>query len=724
MPIFKKEVVITSIKLNSPQVVVERLADSSINIVELFFKKPFALMGGKFNLIISRIVVDGGDITFKDRTFEEPFIKNIKNANIDIKFSPHKVNFNSDFEIPSKMAMLVKSSGEYNILKKELSVRIEAKDFYPREFIKYCDEKRFKIPDGRIDALTALDYKDNILNVDTGISGSDMKFSEGKIEASLNAVINAKIKYDLISKELIYTGTADIKNLALYNLDVLDKIYDIRGNASFSDKVFNFDNITATILGLPVKARAGIADVQKPVLRIDITSEAKLETLGGILKNKFNIDMPLEMKGSGTLDLTLQYKNITDEQTALNGSLTVDKAIFKSEYGKLPLEDVTGKFSFTQNQLNFKSVRLSYDNINYEASGTVTNFQKPGVQLDLSSDSLFVKTIFSVSDKTITLSELIGHYDDYRFSVQGLIDTADPKDPRADLNGSLIFELAQEKEPYKSFKDKFKDLRLSGEIRADFKLNGSLNDIGRSMIDAQIKCGRLSVNSFKLDNLILDIAQRNSIANIKHIRASLYGGVFEGSGLVDFASKDTPYQVLGDIKDIRIEELKRDTAFKDEDVSGTIQTHFGVKGFSNDFSRLTGWGKLSISKGKLWQLNLLRGIGTLLFRSDFGSVLFEDGSCNFFIKEKSFFINDLVMKSSLLNLYGAVKISFDKSVAASLKAEFTDEGIDASRASDIAGAIERYSIIEVKGTLGAPQYKLRPDLSNVIADIADTYFSQ
>ena len=75
-------------------------------------------------------------------------------------------------------------------------------------------------------------------------------------------------------------------------------------------------------------------------------------------------------------------------------------------------------------------------------------------------------------------------------------------------------------------------------------------------------------------------------------------------------------------------------------------------------------------------------------------------------------------------MYGAVKISFDKEITASLKAEFTDEGVDAARGNNMAGAIERYCVIEVKGTLDEPKYKIRPDLSNIMKDIADNFFKQ
>lgn len=640
MPVFKKEVVITAMKLDSPQILLERMKDSSINIVELFFKKPIVLMDGKFRLTMSRIIVSHGRITFRDDTFEEPLTKDIRNANIDIRLLlPDKVIFNADLQIPSQVAMSVRSFGEYKILTKEFAARIELKDFYPKDFIKYCGGNISILPDGRLDASAVLDYKDNALNADAYISGMGMKFSAGKIEANLNSAIKAKVKYNFLNKELIYTGTAAINNLALYNLDILGNIYDIRGKASFSDKKFTIDNITATVLGIPVKIR-------------------------------------------------------------------------------------TGEFNFTQNQLTFEDIEFRYNSTDYTASGTITNFQRPGVQLELNSDHIWAKTLFSVSDKTIILSALTGRFYDYGFSAQGDINVSDPKDPKADLTGSLTFELTPDKEPYKRFEDKFKGLKLIGSVKTDFTLKGALNDIGHSVIGAEVKCDKLGINNFKLNEFVMSLNHINSVSNIKYMHASLYGGSFTGSGLIDSASKDTPYQINGDIKDVRMEELKKDTAFKDKDVSGIIQARFGIKGISSDLSGLNAWGKLSISKGKLWQLNLFRGIGTLLFRRDFSSVLFEEGTCDFFIKDRNFFTNDLMMKSSLLNLYGTIKISFDRGIAASLKAEFTDDGLDAARASDIAGAIERYSIIEVKGSMDEPKYRLRPDLSNVIGDIADNFFSR
>ena len=730
IPVLRKEIVVTSIRLDSPKILVERLPDNSINIVELFFKKPITLLNGRYGLTISRILVAHGELTFKDKTFQGPEVKELNKVNIDVKFLPYRIGFDSDFEIASRVPMYVKASGEYKLLKKELSMRIEAKDFYPRDFIKYCDEKRFNIPDGRIDLTAALDYKDNILNADAQLSGIDMKFSTGKVDAALSGAVKAKLKYDFSSKELIYTGTAAVKNLALYNLGPAEKIYDIRGSVSFSDKSFVFNDMTATVFGVPVKAYTAVKDLQKPVLNIDVVSDVRLSVLKNVLKNKFNLDIPFDMAGEGSLKLYMQLEDLTGlpageagKDMVLQGTLDVSKAVFRPEYGNAPFEDVAGRFEFTQNQLVFKKLKFKYKKAAYTASGVVTNFKAPGVQLELSANRLYAKALFSVNDKKLTISSLVGHYDAYGFSIQGELDTADTKNLAADLSGTLAFELSDSKEPYKSFSDKFKGLKPAGDIRADFKLRGNLNDLPHSMIDALVKCDKLTLNGVRLDNATAGFSYRNNVYNIERIFAQVYGGAIEGNGLIDCASKDMSYQVNIDAKNVKIEELREDTPFKDKDISGVIQSKFGVKGFPQDLSRFSAWGKINISKGRLWQLNLFRGIGTLLFKSDFSSVMFEEGSCSFSVKDKTFFTSDLMMKSSLLNIYGALKLTFDKRIKASLRTEFTDEGVDAARSSGIAGAIERYSVIEAKGTFDEPNCKVRPDLTNVVSDIADNFFN-
>lgn len=723
IPILKKEIIVTSLRLNSPAILVERFPDDSINVVEMFFKKPLLLINGRFYLKIARIIIDRGQIDLKDGKIDPPFTKNIKNANLDIRFSlPDKMSFSADLNIPSKTSMLVKLSGDYRFFEKELVANIEARDFYPKEFERYAGIRNLIVPDGAMDLRAKTVMNEKYLDADIEISGMDLKFFQDNIAASINCAMSAKVKYDFNKKEVICRGEAAVKNLALSNLEFIDNIYDIRGKIDFSDQGFYFNNITATVLGIPVKGRAILEDLENPVLKIDVNSDIRLKELEGILKDRFNMNMPVRMDGSGALGLELKYKIPIKEPPALSGSLDMSGATLRIEYNKSPIENASGKVNFTQNQLTWSDFSFKYGGCEYTSSGVMTNFESPGLQLELNSDKLNLKTLLAFNNKIITISSLMGRTDDYDFSIQGELDTTDTEDPKADIKGSLKFDLSEQKEPFRKFKDKFGDLNPSGSITAEFGLKGSINDLLRCSIDANVKSRSLSLYGFKTEDLDMACSQRNGMLDIKRFHLSLYGGSMEGGGIVDLKTKDAPYRLNADIKNLKIEALKKDTSLKNNDISGTIQARFGVKGYSNDLARLNAWGRINILNGKLWQLNLLRGFGALLFKSDFSSVVFKEGLCNFFIRDRTIFTNDLMMKSDLLNIYGTVRIGFDNSINASLKAEFTDEGIDAANISDAAGAIERYSIVEVKGTLKEPEYKLRPDLSNVVSDIADKFF--
>ncbi|MBI5124066.1 MAG: DUF748 domain-containing protein [Candidatus Omnitrophica bacterium] len=721
-PLFKKQVIVTAMKIDHPKIFIERLKDNSVNIVEMFFKKPF-LLKDEFSLTVSKIVISHADILFKDDTFDPPFTKDIKNMSLDARLSlPDKVIFSTEFEIPSKIPAFLDLSGEYRIQKKESSVSVKARDLYLKEFAPYFKNINMEIPDGSFDAHIKLNLKDNILDANIDMTSLGLIFSIDRIKADINCSIKAKSRYDFGKKELMYSGSLDIRNLILSNLDYVERIDDIRGTAVFSESEFSSKDIKCTILGVPVKAMAECADLQKRGLVINITSVVGLKTMKDILKTRFNISMPAEIEGEGNLNLKLQYLDPAAPPTAVNGHMDVEDASLILEFGKMPLKNVSGAFIFTSNQLFWKDLEFRYMDADCISSGILTNFDKPGIDLELDSDKMRFRSLLAINNNFITLSSLEGRYDNFEFSVYGDLDTADPSNIAADVSGLIKFNLDEDKEPFKIFKDVLKNSRPSGRMAAKFNLKGNLKDFNKCSVTAEVSSAAVSLYGFRMDNFKFDFMQRNGVMDIVRMQAFLYGGALNATGSLDLASKDSPYQINADIKGVRIEKIKKDTAFKDNDIAGFVNMHFGLKGFSGDLSRLNGWGNISVSEGKLWQLNLFKGLGALLFRKDFSSVIFKEGFCDFYIKDKTAFTNDLVLRSDLLNINGNLKIGFDNSIGASMKAEFTDEGVDAARISDMAGAIERYTIIEVNGTLKEPKYKIRPDLTNVVSDIAENLF--
>jgi hypothetical protein len=721
IPLFKKQIIVTSLRLESPRIFVERAKDNSINIVEEFFKEPI-LLNGEYGLTVSRMVLHKATISFKDDTFEPPLLKDIQNASLDVRINlPDKILFNTEFEVPAELPMHFKMSGKYEALKREWSFDVKARDFYLKELSLYCKNWNFPLPEGRVDAEAAVHIDGDRLGASINMTSLGLEFSEGRLTANINCALKANAEYDLNKKTLMYSGDMDIKNLSICGLEYVGRIDDIRGRAIFTESRFISKDLTCTFAGLPITASADLMDLKTGTLNINIKSLSELGMVKEVLKKKFNMKFPVELSGPCELNLRLEYKLPVKEMPVISGYVDVSGVKAVLDYNKTLLDNVEGRFKFTLNQLSWEDITFEHMNTPYSSSGTLTNFEKPGIDIELDSDKLSVRSLLAVNGSLLTLSRFEGRYEDTNFSVYGDLDMTDPTNTMAELNGMVKFELNENKEPFKRFKNTMKGSKPFGVLTAKFALKGNVNDLPSCTSNVEVFGSHLSLYGFKMENFTMSYMQKNGVVDIVKMRASLYGGAFDASGRIDLASKDKDYQIKAEVKDLKMEKVRLDTAFKDYDISGSIDSKFGFKGSLDDPSKFNAWGKMNISNGKLWQLNLLKGIGTLVLRSDFSSVMFEEGDCDFSVKDRTISMHDIKLRSDLIDINGVARMGFDNSIVASLRVEFTDEGVDASR---MAGAIERYSIIEVSGTLKEPVIKIRPDLSNVVSDIAEGLFQQ
>jgi hypothetical protein len=209
----------------------------------------------------------------------------------------------------------------------------------------------------------------------------------------------------------------------------------------------------------------------------------------------------------------------------------------------------------------------------------------------------------------------------------------------------------------------------------------------------------------------------------------LYGGTLDAQARMNLNSDNLPYWLSAVAEGIKIEELKMDTPVKNKDISGTIQAQLKVNGFSNDIAKLNGAGRILISDGKLWQLDLFKGFGSLIFTQDFANIIFSQGSCDFAIQDKYVFTENLALNSNVTNLSGRAKIGFDNSIDASLNIAISGESIPISGTfKDVTSAVfsqaGRFGVIKITGTLKEPKYKFQPAVADIIKGLKETIFGK
>jgi len=392
--------------------------------------------------------------------------------------------------------------------------------------------------------------------------------------------------------------------------------------------------------------------------------------------------------------------------------------------GNFPIEHVNGKMRFTSNDIIWSDLDFAYRGRRYKTSGVLTNFALPGVQLDVASENISFRSIFAVDDKIIRLAGLSGRYFDSKFAAAGIFNLEDPDSVEAEIDGTVEIEL-------KDLKDMIKDskaisgIKPSGSLNAEFSLNGDIKDIKGCDIAARAKSSRVSLYGLEYTGLTFDYTQsREGVGAIKSLNSSFYGGSMSANGKVDWTTQGFPYSFTFNIKDAKLEKYKKDTDMKDKDIAGDIRLYASINGFLKDDSAVTGIGNISIAKGRLWQLDLFNGLGMLIFTSDFGDIVFAEGSCDFKINDKVFYTNDISLKSDLVNLYGSGKLGFDKSVNAILKSELNEAAMYPGFRKNIATVVGKSTYIDVSGTLKSPKYKIRPSVSGIVEGVANVFLQQ
>jgi hypothetical protein len=359
----------------------------------------------------------------------------------------------------------------------------------------------------------------------------------------------------------------------------------------------------------------------------------------------------------------------------------------------------------------------------------VSSFRPLAVDLELVSKDLFLKGGFSFSGNLIKLTSLSGKYLNSAFAADGSIDIANLLNLTGQIDAGLNIDLRDLKTMFPKYQDRLSQIDLNGLIHVQLGIEGDLNDLKSSTLEAKFSSPAVSGYGLEAQDFFLNYRQKEAQAEISLMRLSLYDGTAELTAKMNLNSENFPFWLTLDLQGVRLEKLKLDTAAKDKDLAGILQAQAKINGFAKDILRLNGEGRINISEGKLWELNLFQGLGKLLFTKDFAQITFQEGSCGFIIRDKYISTDNLRLKSNLTDLSGAVKIGFDNSLAASLNVEVLDQTLPLSGtfqdvAKAIIGKAGRFGEIKISGTLKEPKYKFEPQVTDILQGLKDTIFGK
>ncbi len=707
-----------AVTIDSAAIYVERRSDDSLNILELFAPEYRPNTVGA--AAVRRIIIKNARAIFIDRTLDPAYKERFDNVFMDMKYlPPDKVALNLSCDIPAKIPIHIKFSGVYCPSSGELAGRAGVKDLDLNEFKDYYRSANISFPQGAVDAEADLGIKDDAIElyVDGRLKG--LSVNRDSLRIKLDSLIKLTARYELKDKTFEYAGKLDVRRMDLADIEAVGSLENIKADVEFNDSRLWSENIIADVYGMRWKARVNIFNFTAPIVDIYADSEAHLSAIQKMLKEEFNIKLPTDIAGKADISLAIQTQPA--QPLKMNGYIVLRGATVSLGSGNFPIEDVTGEVQFDLNGAKWSGINLKYRRTPYVSSGSLKDFGAPKIELEAASKELSLKSVFSVHGPAIEIASLKGRYFDSTFSAAGKMSFGRPKSVGADITGTLELELNDLNKMIKGSVG-LQKMKPYGKIMAEGSINGDALDLKTCGIRAKVKSSGMDIYGLKLTDVIIDYAQAEGLGQMKSMRALFYGGSLYASGKADWTAKALPYSINADAKDVKLEDLKKDTGFKDIGVSGSIKAMAALTGTFKDAARPAGTGRVSIANGKLWQLNLFKGLGSLIYTNDFSDIVFSEGSCDIKLVQKGLIINNFMLKSELLDLYGSGTIGFDRAVNAILRPEVKEEAVDYGARGAIAMAVSGNTVIEITGTVEKPEYKTKADLADVMGGIADALF--
>ncbi|MBN2831307.1 MAG: AsmA family protein [Candidatus Omnitrophica bacterium] len=750
--LIQKKIVIPRVNFNSALVFVERRKDSSFNLTELFVPKrdepvqpkpvqPLATIGDEikplpiaavspeikpsagFIIEVHRINIVDSRIKFRDNSLKENFSMDLSNVDLSIYLSlPNSLKFKGSARLPDNPKPNIYINGEFKFSQQELKSNIIVNNIDPGKFAAYYRSWEIVFNDGRIDLSGFLILKDNVLGFDCQAKAFNISLSKGKVLGKFNSQSRAGIKYYLNEGRVQYSGSSFFTDTVISGLDFLDSVNISKATVSFSDAGLNSEDILANVWNTPVSAKLRLSNFNDPKLAIDLTSDFDLNYAQGLLKSKFNLALPAKADGRAGLSLNIFTESLNTKPVKFNGYLDIVNASLKLDKIDDLIKEINGRLEFTSDTLKAKEINFKYQDLAYKLSISLKNFQLPDVNLELTSKELLLKSDFKADKTRINISNFSGRYLNSGFNATGSFDTLNSN---ADITGSCVINLSDLNKPLTKFRDQLDKINPRGEVEARFSFSGDTRDIKGCAVEARISSPQVSLYGLNHKDLSGYYRQQAGVGEIPFLNFSFYGGKVNISAKTNLKSDNLPYAVTLLLEGVKIEELKLDTDAKAKDIAGTINGGVKLNGFSGDLSKISGSGALDITKGKLWELDLFKGMGKLLFAKDFANIIFYEGSCNFAVQDKYIFTDNLTLKSNMASLSGKVKLGFDSSIDASLNIDILDEFVPLSGTlkdltTTVIGRSGKFTTINITGTLKEPKYKFKPAVENIIRGITDT----
>jgi len=729
LPLFKeRKVIIPIMHIDSPYLYMRYQKDNSFNFSDVFLPAPTQQKKPKikFSFLIYKINIFNGNLVFADEHPTPAFSRTIQDFNIGLSLKfPAEMAFLIQGKLLTDKQEITKLSaeGKYNLLSKEINAKLNFANLIIPEFNPYLKTLPLSIAGGTIENSNFnLKFKGSLISLKGNLSVKGLELRKEGLALSGDINIAPELSYTIDKKTLDYKANFQIIKADLDGLQYIQKINNISGDVGLIKNKAWTDNLKLQTMESAFMLKGALEDFLNPSFKANLTCEQlNLEKFLSVLPSK---PEGLNLSGTSKADINMEgYLNKLPPNIKVG--LEVKDAKLQTAILKEPINNIKGKVDLTFTDLNWLNLSFNYLNTEYTSTGKLLNFKAPQVNFDLISQNLKLTSDIKVKDKLIRINALSGKYIDSEFNVKGDINTQDNNNPALNLYAELNFK------PQDVFTflpteltEPLKQMKPDGILSTKGSLIGKAKDFKSWIVTATTTANTFSIYNLKFSELSFNLAQKNGLLNISPATASSYSGTVKLDFISDLKPEIPTYTLKFNGSGIDLAKLKLDTNLKDQDIAGMLNVSADLNGNFKDPGALKGSGAFSIKDGKLWQLNLFKGLGELFLLPDYEKIIFKDAGADFNVADKFVSTENLKLNGEQLNLTCQGKVGFDGTldftVYTEVKKDLVRDSADIRKfTTAILGGLSNAMTIKVSGTIQKPAYKIIPVVLDLIKNIKD-----
>ena len=726
LPLLKKQkIIIPLISIRYPYLHIRYGNDGTFNFSRILnAKKQVPAKKSKLSFFVYKIKVYQAKCLFEDEHFSPKFSKSITGVNLGIILKrPANVSFLMQGNIPSgdDQSATISVNGDYGIASRQLNARANLNNIIFSEFSAYLAHLPFSISSGSIDSA-ALDIKSDgdIFHLEGDIAAKNVFLAYKKLSLSGNIFMHMAFGYSRSKKETAYEINFNLPGDTLKGIDYINTLNNIRGNLTLTDNSFSTDGLQLKTLGSDFTLRASVENFDDPYLKLKFSStQADLEKIFALL----NPPKDLKLTGSSSVTADVEGK-LNIAPLAKKVTFDITNAVFKTALLKEPLNNISGNIILAEDGADCNGLNFTYRNTPYNCAGQLKSFKAPRITFGLNSKDLNLKADLKIDANIIKINSAQGKYLDSAFSVSGNIDNRESKNPILDLTIKSDLKISDTLGFLPAgVAEKLKKMKLDGDFSVNGSLSGEAKEYKNYLLLAKATSRSLRIYGLKFSGFAFDIAQKGGLMQINGTSASSgYSGTMDLQFNADLKSENRDYSLKFKAAGIDLGKLKSDIGLKDRDVTGIVNIEAQLKGGFKNMDDLKGYGFIDIKEGKLWQINLFKGLGELFLLPDYKKIVFKDASCEFDIENKEISSDNIKLQSEPLILDCSGKMDFDGNldftIYSTANKQLIRDSADirkffAAVVGELSGAIA----VKLTGTVKDPKFSMIPMPVDLIKNI-------